>query len=110
MNFKPKPKRTKIFHKLLAKTEIVRINYTKVLPLQQIDSIRFSYITEPALATINRMKLYFNSIAKYQKSPYLYPLYGLGELPQGFARLDILLNLFIAVTDFTDGKCLNKTL
>ena len=26
------------------------------------------------------------SIARYGKSPYLYPLYGLGELPQGFAR------------------------
>ena len=26
------------------------------------------------------------SIQRYGKSPYLYPLYGLGELPQGFAR------------------------
>jgi Rab GDP dissociation inhibitor len=24
------------------------------------------------------------------KSPYLYPLYGLGELPQGFARLSAI--------------------
>lgn len=46
----------------------------------------FSYINQPALETVQRMKLYFNSIAKYLKSPYLYPLYGLGELPQGFAR------------------------
>ena len=48
--------------------------------------LRFRYIDEPAVGTVNRMKLYFNSIAKYLKSPYLYPLYGLGELPQGFAR------------------------
>ena len=33
------------------------------------------------------MKLYSESLARYGKSPYLYPLYGLGELPQGFARL-----------------------
>ena len=31
-----------------------------------------------------------NSLARYGKSPYLYPLYGLGELPQGFARLSAI--------------------
>eukprot|EP01111_Echinosteliopsis_oligospora_P011348 TRINITY_DN372_c0_g1_i1.p1 TRINITY_DN372_c0_g1~~TRINITY_DN372_c0_g1_i1.p1 ORF type:complete len:444 (-),score=101.53 TRINITY_DN372_c0_g1_i1:154-1485(-) len=36
---------------------------------------------------IERMKLYAESLARYQKSPYIYPLYGLGELPQAFARL-----------------------
>lgn len=36
---------------------------------------------------VRRMKLYSESLARYGKSPYLYPLYGLGELPQGFARL-----------------------
>jgi RAB protein geranylgeranyltransferase component A len=35
---------------------------------------------------IKRIKLYTESLARYGKSPYLYPLYGLGELPQGFAR------------------------
>jgi Rab GDP dissociation inhibitor len=30
------------------------------------------------------------SIQRYGKSPYLYPLYGLGELPQGFARLSAI--------------------
>jgi Rab GDP dissociation inhibitor len=41
----------------------------------------------PALEAIERMQLYSSSLARYGKSPYLYPLYGLGELPQGFARL-----------------------
>lgn len=27
---------------------------------------------------------------RYGSSPYLYPLYGLGELPQGFARLSAI--------------------
>jgi len=45
-----------------------------------------SYLTKPALEAIKRIKLYSDSLARYGKSPYLYPLYGLGELPQGFAR------------------------
>ncbi|PWZ39426.1 Guanosine nucleotide diphosphate dissociation inhibitor 1 [Zea mays] len=63
-----------------------------------------SYLTEPAIDTVKRMKaslysdilkisqhnskLYAESVARFQGgSPYIYPLYGLGELPQGFARL-----------------------
>jgi Rab GDP dissociation inhibitor len=45
------------------------------------------YLQQPAEETVKRIKLYSDSLARYGKSPYLYPLYGLGELPQGFARL-----------------------
>jgi len=31
--------------------------------------------------------LYFESLSHYGKSPYLYPVFGLGDLPQAFARL-----------------------
>lgn len=48
------------------------------------------YLNKPALVTIRRIKLYSDSLARYGKSPYLYPLYGLGELPQGFARLSAI--------------------
>ena len=48
------------------------------------------YLTKPCMDTINRIKLYSDSLARYGKSPYLYPLYGLGELPQGFARLSAI--------------------
>ncbi|KAK3390487.1 GDP dissociation inhibitor [Podospora didyma] len=43
-----------------------------------------------AIEAINRIRLYGNSVARYGKSPYIYPLYGLGELPQGFARLSAI--------------------
>jgi Rab GDP dissociation inhibitor len=51
-----------------------------------------SYLTAPGKSpeTIDRIRLYGNSVARYGKSPYIYPLYGLGELPQGFARLSAI--------------------
>ncbi|XP_014259201.1 rab GDP dissociation inhibitor alpha [Cimex lectularius] len=48
------------------------------------------YFNDPAINTIRRIKLYSDSLARYGKSPYLYPMYGLGELPQGFARLSAI--------------------
>lgn len=48
------------------------------------------YLNEVARPTIERILLYVQSVAKYGKSPYIYPLYGLGELPQGFARLSAI--------------------
>ncbi|XP_028754528.1 guanosine nucleotide diphosphate dissociation inhibitor At5g09550 [Neltuma alba] len=47
-----------------------------------------AYLNQPAIDFVKRMKLYAESLARFQGgSPYIYPLYGLGELPQGFARL-----------------------
>ncbi|XP_021662490.2 guanosine nucleotide diphosphate dissociation inhibitor At5g09550 [Hevea brasiliensis] len=47
-----------------------------------------NYLDEPALDFVKRMKLYAESLARFRGgSPYIYPLYGLGELPQAFARL-----------------------
>jgi len=45
---------------------------------------------EKAIDTINKTKLYVDSLRHYGKSPYLYPIYGLGDLPQGFARLSAI--------------------
>lgn len=49
-----------------------------------------SYMKRPARETYERILLYTSSMARYGKSPYIYPLYGLGELPQGFARLSAI--------------------
>lgn len=50
------------------------------------------YIKTKGMAqdAVQRIRLYVNSMARYGKSPYIYPLYGLGELPQGFARLSAI--------------------
>ena len=45
------------------------------------------YMTQPCEEPLKRIKLYYDSLSSYGRSPYLYPLYGLGELPQAFARL-----------------------
>jgi len=46
-----------------------------------------AYLDSPALDLIEKISLYWEGIARYEKSPYIYPMYGLGELPQAFARL-----------------------
>jgi Rab GDP dissociation inhibitor len=69
-----------------------------------------SYKSRAAFETMERMSLYVDSMARFGKSPYIYPLYGLGELPQGFARLSaiyggtyMLAKPFLGV-EYADGK------
>ena len=45
------------------------------------------YITQPAIDTCRKNVLYMESMGKYGDSPFLYPVYGLGGLPESFSRL-----------------------
>lgn len=71
-----------------------------------------SYLGKPARETYERIILYVNSMARYGKSPYIYPAYGLGELPQGFARLSAIyggtymLNKPIEEIVYENGKAI----
>ena len=51
------------------------------------------YMAEPALATVQKIKLYYDSLTRFAgtASPYIYPLYGLGELPQVTQNFEIFL-------------------
>ncbi|CAJ0959398.1 unnamed protein product, partial [Mesorhabditis belari] len=49
-----------------------------------------NYKAQTFAPSVEKIRLYSDSLARYGKSPYLYPLYGLGELPQGFARLSAI--------------------
>mmetsp|Transcript_9891 Transcript_9891/g.16631 ORF Transcript_9891/g.16631 Transcript_9891/m.16631 type:complete len:329 (+) Transcript_9891:17-1003(+) len=46
-----------------------------------------NYLFEPAIDTIQKMQLYLQSVGRYGESPFLYPIYGLGGLPEAFSRL-----------------------
>ena len=46
-----------------------------------------AYLQTPARDTIEKMQLYLESIGRYGDSPFLYPIYGLGGLPEAFSRL-----------------------
>lgn len=47
------------------------------------------YLAEAALPTVMKIKLYHDSLTRYEglTSPYIYPRYGLGELPQVRGRV-----------------------
>ncbi|XP_008236115.1 PREDICTED: guanosine nucleotide diphosphate dissociation inhibitor At5g09550-like [Prunus mume] len=82
------------------------------LALHQDDS----YLGEPAMDFVKRMKLYAESLARFQGgSPYIYPLYGLGELPQAFARLSAvyggtyMLSKPECKVEFENGKAFGVT-
>uniref|UniRef100_A0A3B4UKH8 Rab GDP dissociation inhibitor n=2 Tax=Seriola dumerili TaxID=41447 RepID=A0A3B4UKH8_SERDU len=69
-----------------------------------------SYLDQPCVETIRRIRLYSESLSRHNTSPYLYPVYGLGELPQGFARLSaeyggtFLLNKTVEEIVMENGK------
>ena len=46
-----------------------------------------NYVMLPALDTVMKMQLYLSSQGRYGESPFLYPIYGLGGLPEAFSRL-----------------------
>eukprot|EP01054_Gregarina_sp_Poly1_P002515 Gregarina_sp_Poly_1__2514@NODE_1680_length_3547_cov_454_777874_g825_i1_p1_GENE_NODE_1680_length_3547_cov_454_777874_g825_i1NODE_1680_length_3547_cov_454_777874_g825_i1_p1_ORF_typecomplete_len486_score60_61GDI/PF00996_18/3_8e118Amino_oxidase/PF01593_24/8_6e06_NODE_1680_length_3547_cov_454_777874_g825_i120883428 len=45
------------------------------------------YMHQPMGVTMDRLRLYMNSLVRYGTSPFIYPMYGLGTLPEGFSRL-----------------------
>ncbi|CAI9104114.1 OLC1v1002727C1 [Oldenlandia corymbosa var. corymbosa] len=76
-----------------------------------------TYLNQPAMFFVKRVKLYAESLARFRAgSPYIYPLYGLGELPQAFARLSAvyggtyMLNKPQCKVEFdSDGKAIGVT-
>lgn len=69
------------------------------------------FIQRPGIETIEKIKLYMDSHGRYGDSPFIYPIYGLGGIPEGFSRMcaihggTFMLNKDIdKVLYDTDGK------
>merc|ERR1712232_440641 len=48
------------------------------------------YLQQACGPTINACKPYLDSLMQYGGSPFIYPIYGLGGLPEGFSRLSAI--------------------
>jgi Rab GDP dissociation inhibitor len=48
------------------------------------------YMDRPCRELMDKIRLYGESVMRYGNSPYIYPCYGMGEMPQGFARLSAI--------------------
>jgi hypothetical protein len=65
-----------------------------------------SYKTRSCAETFSRIVLYAESVARYGTSPYLYPLYGLGELPQGTIPVSFRqTNCVVVFKDVIRSQC-----
>lgn len=68
------------------------------------------FLKRPAMETIDKILLYMDSHGRYGDSPFIYPVYGLGGIPEGFSRMcaihggTFMLNTDIEEIIMTDGK------
>lgn len=90
------PEKPETWKKLDLKTQPMKDVYAKYsLAEQTIDFLGHavalytndSYLDEPAMKSVEKMQLYLESTGRYGDSPFLYPIYGLGGLPEAFSRL-----------------------
>lgn len=45
------------------------------------------FMSLPAIQVIRKIQLYMDSMGRYGNSPFIYPIYGLGGIPEGFSRI-----------------------
>lgn len=68
------------------------------------------FLKQPAIHTIEKIQLYMDSHGRYGDSPFIYPVYGLGGIPEGFSRMcainggTFMLNTDIDEIIFENGK------
>lgn len=46
-----------------------------------------TFMELPAVDVIKKIQLYAESMGRYGNSPFIYPIYGLGGIPEGFSRI-----------------------
>lgn len=69
-----------------------------------------SFMSMPATKLVDKIRLYMDSMGRYGDSPFIYPIYGLGGIPEGFSRISavnggtFMLNTDITKILFDGGK------
>lgn len=69
-----------------------------------------SFMERPTIEVIRKIQLYAESMGRYGNSPFIYPIYGLGGIPEGFSRISavnggtFMLNTDIDEILFENGQ------
>lgn len=45
-----------------------------------------SFLNKPAIESMRKIKVYLDSFGRFGNSPFIYPIYGLAGIPEGFSR------------------------
>eukprot|EP00038_Savillea_parva_P021718 m.35858 g.35858 ORF g.35858 m.35858 type:complete len:665 (+) comp5336_c0_seq2:190-2184(+) len=63
----------------------------------------------PAKTALARVREFFSSLGHYGKTPFIYPLYGVGEIPQAFCRLCAVFGGTYMLRQSVDGFATSDT-
>jgi Rab GDP dissociation inhibitor len=48
------------------------------------------YLSQSAIKTISKLKIYLNSLYKYSDYPYIYPVFGIAGIHESFLRISAI--------------------
>ena len=76
-------------------SELVSVPFAEFLRLKDLTQNLIQYIVHsiamvtedtPTLQGLQATRLFLNSLGRFGNAPFLYPIFGVGELPQAFCR------------------------
>uniref|UniRef100_A0A7S3L6F5 Rab GDP dissociation inhibitor n=1 Tax=Amphora coffeiformis TaxID=265554 RepID=A0A7S3L6F5_9STRA len=67
-----------------------------------------THMDKPAIGTVKELQTYMYSMSRYGTSPYIYPCYGLGGLPEGFSRICAIHGGTFMLNQDIDEICFNE--
>lgn len=73
--------------------------------------INDDFLNRPALETVEKIKLYMDSIGRYGDSPFIYPIYGLGGINYNFIFIQVFLKVSLVwLQSMVEHSCLTLML
>lgn len=87
VEYKPESGEFKGFEDKTLKQYLESKNLTENLMHYVLYAIAMSNDTTPCMVGVERTQRFLSSLGRYGNTPFLWPMYGTGELPQCFCRL-----------------------